>query len=373
MGYHDVFMIRIPVTAASRSYEVWLENGLLARAGECLRELSSDRTRLFVVTSPTVRRRWGNTLRKSLTKAGWTFDVLEMPDGEPSKRLETLEKLAERLVKLGADRTATLVALGGGVVTDVAGFLASVYMRGVDVIQIPTTVLAQVDAAIGGKTGVNLKSGKNLLGTFHQPRAVLIDPAVLSTLTDREYRAGLYEALKCGVIGDPALFHAFEEKTHELLGRDPVVVERAIGDAVQLKAAVVSSDEREGGLRQVLNLGHTIGHALEAETGYTQLLHGEAVAWGMIAAANIALSTGRLGSVAAGRITSAILGLGDLPRMKLRAANIVDRLRSDKKTRHGVVHFVLPREIGKVEIVNDVPVPVIRTAVAEIQRLAADH
>src|ERR1700683_679409 len=194
-------MISVPVATPSHSYEVLIGSGLLARAGECLCKILENR-RVFVVTVSPVRRRWANILLKSLAASGIEADVLEMPDGERSKRLTTLEKLAEKLVQQGADRGAALIALGGGVVGDVTGFLASVYMRGVDVIQVPTTVVAEVDAAIGGKTGVNLVSGKNLLGTFHQPRAVLIDPAVLRTLPSREYRAGLYESLKCGVIGD---------------------------------------------------------------------------------------------------------------------------------------------------------------------------
>ena len=297
--------------------------------------------------------------------------ALEMADGEPFKRLTTLEKLADSLIKLQADRNATLIALGGGVTCDVTGFLASVYMRGIDVIQIPTTVLAQVDAAIGGKTGVNLRLGKNLLGTFHQPRAVLIDPNVLTTLPSREYRAGLYEAIKCGIIGNPELFRLFEEHRREILDRDPVVIEKAIAESVRLKARIVSADEREGGLRQVLNLGHTIGHALEAETHYTQLLHGEAVAWGMIAATHIAQSTGHLNGVTADRITAAVLGLGRLPGMKIQTANVLKRLRSDKKTRHGVVHFVLPTKIGRAEIAGDVPIDVVRSAVDEIRRLAS--
>src|ERR1700731_17952 len=325
-------MIRIPVTTPSRSYEAIIGSGLLAGAGEYLGEILGNK-RVIVVSVPPVRWRWSKVLLKSLTTSGIPTEVIEMPNGERAKRLSTLEKLAEKLVKQGADRGITLIALGGGVVGDVTGFLASIYMLGVDVIQVPTTVLAQVDAAIGGKTGVNLVSGKNLLGTFHQPRAVLIDPAVLETLPSREYRAGLYESLKCGIIGDPGLFRLFEDRRREILDRDPVVVEKVIADSVRLKASVVSADEREGGLRQVLNFGHTIGHALEAETRYTQLLHGEAVAWGMIAATHIALSTGKLDSVTAGRITSAVLGFGRLPRMNWKTANIVKRLRSDKKTR----------------------------------------
>jgi 3-dehydroquinate synthase len=362
-------MLRIPVTTPSRSYEVLIGSGLLASAGEYLGEILENK-RAIVVTVPPVRRRWAKVLLKSLKASGTPAEVIEMPDGECAKRLSTLEKLAEKLVKLGADRDVTLIALGGGVAGDVTAFLASIYMRGVDVIQVPTTVLAQVDAAIGGKTGVDLLSGKNLLGTFHQPRAVLIDPAVLETLSSREYRAGLYESLKCGVIGDPGLFQLFEDHRGEILDRDAAVVEKVIADSVRLKARIVSADEREGSLRQVLNFGHTIGHALEAETRYTQLLHGEAVAWGMVAATHIALAVGKLNSVTAGRITNSIMGLGKLPRVKFDSANIVKRLRSDKKTRKGVVHFILPREIGKVEITTDVPGNIVRAAVEEIRKMA---
>ena len=362
-------MIRIPVRTPSRSYEVLLASGLLAEAGKTLAKIVGKR-RVFVVTVPPVRRRWAKTLLQSLEDAGVQARALEMADGERFKRLATLEKLADSLIKLGADRNSTLISLGGGVTCDVTGFLASVFMRGVDVIQFPTTVLAQVDAAIGGKTGVNLQSGKNLLGTFHQPRAVLIDPQVLRTLPSREYRAGLYESLKCGIIGNAGLFRLFEEKRREILDRDPAVMERVIAESVRLKAQVVSADEREGGLRQVLNLGHTIGHALEAETRYVQLLHGEAVAWGMIAATRIAVATNRLDAATAERIIAGIRGLGRLPGMKTQTTSVVKRLRSDKKTRHGVVHFVLPTKIGKVEIVNDVPVTVVRAVVNEIRGLA---
>jgi 3-dehydroquinate synthase len=252
----------------------------------------------------------------------------------------------------------------------VVGLLASLYMRGVDVIQIPTTVLAQADASLGGKTGVNLRAGKNLLGTFYQPRAVLIDPEMLSSLPEREFRAGLYEVLKCGVIGRPELFNRLEKVGGDALRRDPEMLEWVIGEAAKLKAEIVSADERESGLRRVLNFGHTIGHALEAESGYRRFLHGEAVAWGMIAAAHIAANLGRCNGNTASRITDRVLSLASLPKVNAGSREILRRLKTDKKTLSGVVHFVLPREIGKVEIVNDVPEVAILEAVGELRRLS---
>jgi 3-dehydroquinate synthase len=361
-------MITVPVGVQPRPYEARIENGLLTKSGAVLREVLRSSRRLFVVTVAPVRRRWAKQLQGSLAEAGFDARLLEMPEGERQKRLATVEALAERLVALGAGRDAVLVAFGGGVTGDVVGLLASLFMRGVDVVQIPTTVLAQVDASIGGKTGVNLKLGKNMVGTYHQPRAVLIDPAVLATLPEREYRAGLYEALKCGVIGNPGLFREFEENRERILERDPDTLERLIADSVRLKAEVVSADERESGLRRILNFGHTVGHALEAETGYRMLLHGEAVAWGMIAAAGIAAALGRLDTPSAKRIGAATLALGRLPKLEVRSRSVVRRLQSDKKTRNGRVHFVLPSEIGKVEIANDVPQEVVLGAVEEIRK-----
>jgi 3-dehydroquinate synthase len=363
-------MIRVTISVPRRSYDAVIENGLLERAGEHLREVVGDRRSLFVVTVAPVRRKWGKQLMRSLSVAGFTSRVVEMADGERYKKLATVEQLAEKLTGLGADRDAVVVAFGGGVVGDVAGLLASLYMRGVEVVQIPTTVQAQLDAAIGGKTGVNLRAGKNLLGTFHQPRVVLIDPAVLSTLPEREFRAGLYEALKCGVIGRPALFECLEKVQVKALRRDAKVLEWVIAESVKLKAEVVSADEREGGLRRVLNFGHTVGHVLEAASGYRRFVHGEAVAWGMMAAAHIAASLNRCDGRTAQRITDAVLNLGTLPRVNVRGRDIVRLLRGDKKTRNGVVHFVLPREIGAVEIVNDVPEKVVLAAVNELRRIS---
>jgi 3-dehydroquinate synthase len=375
-------MSRVTITLPPRPYDAVIEDGLLQRSGETLRDLfsaifnvaagdsPSKHLNLFVITVPPVRRKWGKKLMASLSAAGFTAKMVEMPNGERHKKLATVEKLAEQLSRLGADRNSAIIAFGGGVVGDVTGLVASLYMRGVDLVQIPTTVLAQVDASIGGKTGVNLRAGKNLVGTFHHPRVVLIDPAVLSTLPDREFRAGLYEALKCGVIGKPELFRALENVDTKKLRRDPARLEWIIAESVKLKAEVVSSDERENGLRRVLNFGHTIGHALEAQTGYRHFLHGEAVAWGMIASAKIASAMDLIEDVGAARITDATRALGPLPKVQSRSRDILRLLKSDKKTRNGVVHFVLPREIGKVEIANDVPEQVVIEAVDELRRLS---
>lgn len=363
-------MIRVSVDVKPQAYEVLIESGLLLRTGAVLREILSGRGKAFVVTVAPVRQRWGKKLMASLADAGIAAQVIEMRDGEINKKLATVEDLAQKLARLGADRNSVLIAFGGGVVGDVAGLLASLYMRGVDFLQLPTTVVAQVDASIGGKTGVNLPAGKNLVGTFHQPRAVLIDPNLLSSLPERQFRSGLYEALKSGVIGNANLFTEFENNKDKILKREPKVLESILADSVRLKAAIVAADEREGGLRRVLNFGHTIGHALEAETKYRKFLHGEAVAWGMVAATYIALATGRLNSVVAGRITDAVLGLGKLPQVSVRGSNILKGLRADKKTLDGVVHFVLPTAIGKVEVVNDVPEKVVLAAVQEIGRLS---
>src|SRR5205809_5908338 len=250
-------MTRLTVSVQPRPYEAVIESGILTKAGNFLRELLADSSlashQMFVVTVPRVRRRWAKVLIQSLTTAGFEPRLIDMPDGEPYKRLATVEKLAEKLAQSGADRSSVILAFGGGVVGDVAGLLASLYMRGVNVVQIPTTVLAQVDASIGGKTGVNLVAGKNLLGTFHHPRVVLIDPGVLKTLPDREFRAGLYEALKCGIIGNIELFLRFEQNRARILKRDHAELEWLIAQSVRLKAEVVSADEHEGGLRRVLN------------------------------------------------------------------------------------------------------------------------
>jgi len=291
-----------------------------------------------------------------------------MRDGERFKRLSTVESLAEDLLQAGADRKAVVLAFGGGVVGDVGGMLASVYMRGIRLIQVPTTVQAQLDAAIGGKTGVNLRSGKNLVGTFYQPQLVLIDPATLATLPEREFRAGMYEALKCGVIGNEELFVRLERCSMKDLRKDKEFLAWTISQSVRLKAQVVSADEREGDLRRVLNFGHTIGHALEAATNYRRFLHGEAVAWGMIAASRIAAQVGCCHQSVYERIRDAALRWGKLPSVTVQTAKAIKLIGSDKKNEAGVLHFVLPKKIGQVEVANDVPESAIAAAMAEIRQ-----
>lgn len=362
-------VLRIPINAKSHAYEALIEHGALTRAGELIRKaLGGDTPRTFVVTVPPVRRRWGRVLARSLDNAGFANAFIEMRDGETFKRMTTLEQLAENLVRLGADRRALVIAFGGGVVGDVAGMLASVYMRGVRLVQIPTTVQAQLDAAIGGKTGVNLPAGKNLVGTFYQPEVVLVDPATLETLPPREFRSGMYEAIKAGIIGRPELLDQLAQFSIKQLRENAKAVTSAISESVKLKAEVVSADEKEGDLRRVLNLGHTLGHALEAATDYRHFLHGEAVAWGMHAAARIALDLRVCESSTYERIRDAVHAWGPLPDVNVQNAKALKLLRSDKKTEAGAVHFVLPREIGKVEIVKNVRESAILAALGEIRR-----
>ena len=369
VGYHGLAVKTVTI-AVEPVYEARIENGILRASGQHLAELRVGGPSVFVITTAIVRKRWGKVLKDSLKQAQLHFEFVEMEDGERYKTMATVEKLATKLVERGADRRALLVAFGGGVIGDVTGFLASIYMRGVDFVQVPTTFLAQVDAAIGGKTGVDLRAGKNLLGSFHQPRLVLIDPAVLATLPEREYRAGLYEALKCGIIRKPEIFDFMEKERDAILRRDPAALEWLIAECVAVKASVVEADERESGLRRILNFGHTIGHALEAETSYKKYLHGEAVAWGMLAATKIGARLERTDAETARRITSTVLAYAQLPPVAVRSKSVIRRLRSDKKTIDGTVHFVLPVEIGRVEIVPNVPERAVLDAIDELRTLS---
>lgn len=362
-------MIRIEIQTRSKSYGVLIEQGLLRAAGSFIRATLPAAKRFVVITAAPISRHWGKLLLDSFVSDGARPDVIEMADGERSKTLATVEELAGELVKLKADRNTVLVALGGGVVGDVTGFLASIYMRGIRFVQVPTTFLSQVDSSVGGKTGVNLTAGKNLVGSFKQPELVLVDPHVLSTLPEREYRSGLYESLKSGVIRNPQIFEFMEQNREKILAKHPGSLEWLIAESVRVKAEVVGQDEEERGLRRILNFGHTIGHALEGETGYKVFLHGEAVAWGMVAAAMIAVEMDRIPRSTAQRIIDLVLAYGPLPKVDVRPEDIFRRLGSDKKTLDGLVHFVLPSDVGKVELVTDVPEGVVIQVVEELRGL----
>jgi 3-dehydroquinate synthase len=338
------------VKTPQRDYCATVERGLLARAAHYIPQGSG---KVFLVTTEDVWRLHGEVFARGLS--GVTHEVLFFPGGEERKRLAHVEALAEQMVRKGGDRSSVVVAFGGGIVNDMAGFLAAIFMRGIPALQIPTTLQGQVDAAIGGKTGVNLIDGKNLIGSFHQPLAVLIDPNVLDTLPDREYRAGLFEVIKYGVIRSAPLFQLLMEQRDAVLAKEPSVVDRIIAESVRIKAEVVSVDERESGLRRILNFGHTFGHALEAETAYARFLHGEAVGFGMRAATHLARSVGEVAERDAAGILDAVDHYGPIPSLRdIPAERIAARLVSDKKTIQGKVHFVLPRRIGEVAIVSGV-------------------
>ncbi len=337
-------MARIRIDGARGRYVVVCSRGNVSQ----VRQLIGNRSRrgeMFFLSSPRVWNYWGRKLTGK-TRRTRSATIL-FDDSEPAKRLATVEKIARALISLGADRDATLVAVGGGVVGDVAGFVAATYLRGVRLAHVPTTLVAQVDSAVGGKTGVNLPEGKNLIGAFYPPDLVISDPDVLGTLPHRQYRAGLYEVIKYGVIADPALFRYLERHMLALLRRDRAALDFVIPRCIGIKAKIVAKDERESGLRQVLNFGHTFGHALETATGYRKFLHGEAVGHGMIFATLLALAIGKLDVRDAARIVSLIQSVGPLPRMpSLSESQLRSLLLSDKKVHAGEIGWVLPSVIG---------------------------
>jgi 3-dehydroquinate synthase len=307
--------------------------------------------RVFVLTSAPIWALWGHCMQQSFRDAPV---ALFLEPGERHKTLASVEKLLRQMAVAGGDRGSLLIAFGGGIVGDVGGFLAAIYMRGIRYIQVPTTLLAQVDSSVGGKTGVNLPEGKNLVGSFHHPRAVFADIGALGTLPERELRAGLMESVKAGILRDRALVRYMEAHAAEVLAREPRALERVIAASIRMKAEVVHKDEREGGLRMILNLGHTVGHALEQATSYKTLLHGEAVGWGMVAALYLARSRGSVTSSQFERLERLIHLYGPLPVLKLRAAKVVAATGADKKNVGGVRRFVLPVGIGDAAVVEDV-------------------
>ena len=347
------------VTTAGGRYEALVERGCLARICE---QIPPRAGRVFVVSTDDVWAFHGSAFAEGMK--GRAFHRIAFPGGETNKRLASVEVMAEEMVAHGGDRSSLVIAFGGGIVNDLGGFLAAIFMRGVPVIQIPTTLLSQVDAGVGGKTGANLISGKNLVGAFPQPLAVLTDPDLLATLPEREYRAGIQEVVKCGIIRSAPLFELMRNAPADVLSRAPAVVERMIAESVRIKCEVVSADEKEGGLRKILNFGHTVGHALEPETKYAHFLHGEAVGVGMRAAAHLSRLTGRLSESECQAIVETINLYGPFPPLEsLGADEVAAHLVKDKKTLQGSVHFVLATSIGATEVVSGIDAQAVKEAI----------
>jgi 3-dehydroquinate synthase len=325
--------------------------------------------RVFVLTSGPIWALWGEAFLASFAEEPI---VLFLEPGEKFKTLGSVDKLLRQMARAGGDRGSLLIAFGGGIVGDVGGFLAAIYMRGIAYVQVPTTFLAQVDSSVGGKTGVNLPEGKNLVGSFNHPLAVFADIAVLGTLPARELRAGLMESIKAGIIRDRALLRFMDEHAAEVLGRDAKALEKVIAASIRMKAGVVNRDERENGLRMILNLGHTVGHALEQATGYKALLHGEAVGWGMIAALFLARRRGTITASQFERLEILIHLYGPLPALKVKAKRVIAATGGDKKNVGGVRRFVLPIGIGDAGVVEDVTPAELDAAVAYMLAQAAE-
>jgi 3-dehydroquinate synthase len=345
----------IRVDLKERGYNIHAGEGILLQAGEIVASACRGR-RAVIVTNPKIGKLYAGALSKSLEGAGVEADVITIPAGERYKTLRTVSSIYEKLLDMKMDRGGIAIGLGGGVVGDITGFVAATYMRGIDFVQVPTSLLAQVDASIGGKTGVDLPRGKNLVGAFHQPKTVLIDLSVLSTLPRREFRAGLAEIIKHGIIQDGEYFRFLEENPGVILRRDPCALEYVIRRSCEIKAAVVREDEREGGLRRILNYGHTAGHAVESLTGYKALLHGEAVAVGMVTAALAAREMGGAEAELVSRLSGVLASVGlpvKLPE-GMDPGAVVEAMKLDKKVQSGRLNTVLVNSPGKALVADNV-------------------
>ena len=328
----------ITIYQQSASYPVFVGRGLIGQVGSLVRA----RGRVFVITSNTLREKFGETVASSFAAA----DVITIAEGEANKTLDTANAIVTALLDLGAKRDSTAVVVGGGMIGDTAGFAASIFLRGIDLVHVPTTLLAQVDSSLGGKLAVNHPKGKNLIGSFFPPRAVISDTAILDTLPPRERLSGMYEALKGGVIGDPSLFELFETRNLD--------INEIVRKSIRVKAEIVSADEKEADLRRLLNYGHTIAHGIEAALHYEGLTHGEAVAWGMIGANAIAVRRGLLSRDEAARIERVILAYDPSPLPPLDRHEILAATEYDKKNTGTARVMVFPRRVGECVVVSDV-------------------
>ena len=350
-------MQRIPVNLALNPYDVVIGHGALQHLGDELLATGVSPGKVLVVSNPDVAEPYGDRCLTSLRRCGFEPELLVIDAGEDQKHLGTISQIHDAAHRMRLERGSLMVALGGGVVGDMTGFAAATWLRGVAVVQVPTTLLAMVDASIGGKTGVNHPGGKNLIGAFHQPKLVLIDPETLSTLPSREFRAGMAEVVKYGVIGDSDLFELLERsgRLSETADLDAALLQTILERSARAKADVVAADEREGGRRAILNYGHTFGHVVENLTGYGTWLHGEAVAIGMVAVGRLAVLKGLWSELDQMRQVRLIEKAG-LPTAwpALDVDAVLTTLRGDKKVRHGRLRFVLPTRIGEVVIRDDI-------------------
>jgi 3-dehydroquinate synthase len=354
--------VRIDVSTPSRAYSVTIGEGLLDRIGELL-DATGAPARRFVVSSPLVWRLHGPQLARAVTLA----EPILVPDGERFKLLSTVSRIYDALVRASADRASTIITFGGGVIGDMAGFAAASYLRGIALVHVPTTLLAQVDSAIGGKVGVNHPLGKNLIGAFYQPNAVIIDPRVLGTLPRREFRAGLYEVIKYGMTSSPSLFDRVARDRKAIFARETEALLPIVSESCTIKGEVVAADEREAGRRRILNFGHTAGHALEAVTKFRRFRHGEAVGYGMLVAAELAVARGALADRDRQALADLIASLGPLPPIAdLSASAILEAMQHDKKIIARKLHFVLPTAIGATAIVDDVKGAELRGALKKV-------
>ncbi len=352
----------LTVRAGTRSYEVQIAHAVAQRLDEVF-DAAGLPTRRFLISSPQVWRLHGETVSRGLTAE----DPILLPDGERFKTLQTVGRAYEALIRAEADRGSAIVAVGGGVIGDMAGFVAATYLRGVALAHVPSTLLGQVDSCIGGKVGVNHPMGKNLIGAFHAPVTVAIDPALLATLPRREFRAGLYEVVKYGAIADAELFARVERDLTSLFSRDSIALLPVIAASCRIKAAIVEADEREHHVRRLLNFGHTVGHAIEAVTKYRRFRHGEAVASGMLAAAALGVARGVTGRDAFERLQALIVQMGPLPTVAdLGADQIIEAMRHDKKVVNRRLKFVAITSIGNAIVLDDVTEDELRAALLGI-------
>jgi 3-dehydroquinate synthase len=360
----------IRVRSAAGEYAVLWGGGILRDAADEIAKLGRFSS-VHVLTSPKVWRATGKAVKQALPRDA-PQGVHLFDDAETKKNMRTVELLCRKLTRAGVDRKSLIVAVGGGVVGDVAGFVAASYLRGVALVHVPTTLVAQVDSSIGGKTGVNLPEGKNLVGAFYAPRLVVIDTDLLRTLPKRQFRSGVAEVIKYGVIADKDLFGYLENDLERLLRRGGAALDYVIPRCVEIKADVVSRDERESGLREILNFGHTFGHALESATKYRRYLHGEAVAWGMIAAALLGRELGITGADDVSRVTSLIRRVGKLPDWpRVTPKILIAVMLSDKKTRAGKLRFVLSPRIGEAHSSEAAPMNVLQRVIQMTPKVLA--